>query len=102
VASPAISVMTGAVLFVALALSDGSTNVNRDGVYRFNYENLLGTSLEMKFAAGSEAQARRAEAAALNEIEREATILSRNNGSVARRTSSLVRQHLLWLPGTAD
>jgi thiamine biosynthesis lipoprotein ApbE len=49
---------------------------DRDRLYRFNYENVLGTSLELKFVAGSEARARRAEAAAIGEIDREAKILS--------------------------
>jgi thiamine biosynthesis lipoprotein len=71
-----ISLITAALLFLALATSGGSTTDNGDGVYRFNYENVLGTSLELKFAATSEAQARRAEAAALGEIDREAKILS--------------------------
>jgi thiamine biosynthesis lipoprotein ApbE len=71
-----ISLITAAVLFLALASSGGSTIGSRDGVYRFDYENVLGTSLELKFAATSEAQAARAEAAALGEIDREAKILS--------------------------
>jgi FAD:protein FMN transferase len=76
-----ISVTTAAVLFLAITTSGGSTVANRDRVYRFNYENVLGTSLELKFAAASEAQARRAEVAALSEIEREAKILSSWDGN---------------------
>lgn len=71
-----ISVITTAVLFLALATTGSSSIGNRDHVYRFNYENVLGTSLELKFAAASEAQARHAEVAALAEIDREAKILS--------------------------
>jgi FAD:protein FMN transferase len=71
-----ISVMTAAVLFLALTTNGSSTVGNRDRVYRFDYENVLGTSLELKFAAASEAQARHAEVAALGEIDREAKILS--------------------------
>ena len=65
-----------AVLFLALATSGSSTIGDRAPIYRFHYENVLGTSLELKFAAASEAQAHEAEAAALAEIEREAKILS--------------------------
>jgi FAD:protein FMN transferase len=76
-----VSLVTAAVLFVALATSGSSTigkgdRIYRFNIYRFNYENVLGTSLELKFAAASEAQAREAEAAALGEIDREAKILS--------------------------
>jgi thiamine biosynthesis lipoprotein ApbE len=44
--------------------------------FTYHYENVLGTSLELKLVAGSEAIADRAEAAALGEIDREAKILS--------------------------
>ena len=40
------------------------------------FENVLGTSLEMKFATSSDALAARAETAALAEIERVSRILS--------------------------
>ena len=71
-----VSLLTAAALILALATSGSSTMASRDHVYRFNYENVLGTSLELTFGAASEAQARRAEAAALNDIDREAKILS--------------------------
>ncbi len=44
--------------------------------YTFNDESVLGTSLELKIGAGSLPEAETAEAAALNEISREAKILS--------------------------
>jgi thiamine biosynthesis lipoprotein ApbE len=46
------------------------------GIYTRQYENVLGTSLEMKFRAPNAATADRAEAAALAEIDRENAILS--------------------------
>lgn len=45
-------------------------------VYTSNFENVLGTSLELKVYAGSEAEAEHAESAALNEIDRLDRILS--------------------------
>ncbi len=44
--------------------------------YTYHYENVLGTSLELKVLAGSEAIADRAEVAVLAEIDRETKILS--------------------------
>src|ERR1035438_10474315 len=46
------------------------------GIQVFHYENVLGTSLDMKIRAKSDAQATRAEAAALAEFDRENRILS--------------------------
>jgi len=40
----------------------------RDQVYVFHYENVLGTSLEIKVVASSAAQSEKAEAAVLAEI----------------------------------
>src|ERR1035438_3312630 len=50
-----ISLLAAAVLFPTLAVGGGSAIGNRDRVYRFRYENALGASLELKFAALSEA-----------------------------------------------
>ena len=44
--------------------------------YTFQHENVLGTAFELKVQAGTEAAAQLAETAALNQIEREAKILS--------------------------
>lgn len=60
----------------SLAIFGSSSLTPRDRVYRFNYENVLGTSLELKILAGSESSAETAQDAALNEIERQAKILS--------------------------
>ena len=46
------------------------------GTWTFHHEHVLGTSLELKVRAGSFAQAQRAEAAALAEIDRQDGILS--------------------------
>jgi FAD:protein FMN transferase len=70
------SAVTAVILFLTLSDPGSSTIREPGGVYRFNYENVLGTSLEMTIAACSEAQAHKAEAAALSEIDREAKILS--------------------------
>ena len=48
----------------------------RDQLYIAHYENVLGTSFDMKVVSTAEAQADKAEAAALAEIDREAKILS--------------------------
>jgi FAD:protein FMN transferase len=48
----------------------------RDQLYVFHYENVLGTSLEIKVVASSAAQSEKAEAAVLAEIKRESHILS--------------------------
>src|SRR5689334_1017125 len=44
--------------------------------YAFHYERVLGTSLELQVTAGDERAARRAEAAALAEVDRLEAILS--------------------------
>ena len=71
-----ISMLAASVALCALASTGSSTVASREHIYRFNYENVLGTSLELRFDAVSEAQAHLAEAAALREIDREAKILS--------------------------
>lgn len=71
------------LLFVALclallSLSGGGVNRSQArSVWRTSqFENVLGTSLEMKFAVASDASAERAEASALAEIDRVGKILS--------------------------
>jgi FAD:protein FMN transferase len=71
----------GAFLFAAMALltpliRGSSTTPKRDALYVFHYENVLGTSLEIKVAASSAQEAERAEKAVLAEIDRESGILS--------------------------
>ena len=48
----------------------------RQQLYAFHYENVLGTSLEIKVAASSAEQSEKAESAVLAEIDRESHILS--------------------------
>jgi len=86
-----ISLFAPAFLFLVLVTNGGSTVGSRDRIYRFNYENVLGTSLEMKFAAVSETQAQKAESATLREIDREAKILSSwdTNSEFSRWTRTL-------------
>ena len=59
-----------------LCLTAASSTSPHERSYVFHYENVLGTSLELKVGAASAAVAGRAEQAALNEIERQAKILS--------------------------
>jgi FAD:protein FMN transferase len=56
------------------------------GLYTFNYENILGTSMELKIGASSLPKAEAAEAKALNEIDRLSKILSTwdNDSEVSR------------------
>ena len=61
---------------LALVMSGSSTVTNGERQYRYNYERVLGTSLELKLVAASEAQAEAAQLAALDEIDRQAKILS--------------------------
>ena len=53
-----------------------ATLPRQERIYPFHYEDVLGTSLELKVLAPSEGQAEKAEAAVLEEIAREAKILS--------------------------
>ncbi len=73
-----ILAITSAVA-VALALATaGSSAVTgaHDRIFYFSYDNVLGTSLDLKVVAPSIAQAHKAETAVLNEIGRESKILS--------------------------
>lgn len=63
------------VLLTALA-AGGSSVTPHGGPFVFNYENVLGTSLELKIDARNLASAESSDAAARREIEREARILS--------------------------
>ncbi len=64
------------LLVIALTSSTNPPDSERAAQYVSNYENVLGTSLELKFAARSEQQAVVAEKAALSEIDRLNGILS--------------------------
>ena len=75
------STLKAALLLVALLLlapfrGASSTTSTRSRIFVFQYENVLGTSLEMKVVASSAAQSEKAEKAVLAEIERESHILS--------------------------
>lgn len=71
-----LSIVSASALALALATAGGSTTNTREHIYTFHYENVLGTSLELKVGAASMAQAQRAETAVLKEISRESAILS--------------------------
>lgn len=75
--------LTRTFLFCALFVGLASISLKaaplldkRTGLYVSHYENVLGTSLQIKVKTGSEKQAAMAEAAALHEIERLSHILS--------------------------
>ncbi|MGZ3763759.1 MAG: DUF2271 domain-containing protein [Mucilaginibacter sp.] len=66
-----------AALLLLVALTSSTLPVGKSNkVYISNYENVLGTSLEIKIDAASDQQAAKAEDAALNEIDRLNKILS--------------------------
>lgn len=69
------AIIIGLVLFT---LTGGTVNApsKSNHLYVSNFENVLGTSLQIKIQAVSQADADNAEAAALNEIDRLAKILS--------------------------
>jgi thiamine biosynthesis lipoprotein ApbE len=71
-----LSILSVSAAALVLATSGSSTTGTRDRIFTFNYENVLGTSLELKVAAPSAALAHKAENAALNEIGRQSKILS--------------------------
>lgn len=64
------------MVLLSPSVAGSSTANERDHLYVFQYENVLGTSLELKVAASSDAQSEKAEQAALAEIDRDAHILS--------------------------
>jgi thiamine biosynthesis lipoprotein ApbE len=65
-----------AILILASCQGESSTISTRPQLYVSKYENVLGTSLEIKVVAASAAQSEKADAAVLAEIERESHILS--------------------------
>jgi FAD:protein FMN transferase len=64
------------ILLLAPCQGELSIASPRPQLYVFRYENVLGTSLEIKVAASSAAQSEKAESAVLAEIDRESHILS--------------------------
>jgi thiamine biosynthesis lipoprotein len=65
-----------AILLLAPCTGGSAISSMQDKLYVFHYENVLGTSLEIKVAASSTAQSEKAEKAVLAEIDRESHILS--------------------------
>ena len=66
-----------AAIVLLAAYPAGSSSTSLHGrLYVFHYENVLGTSLEIKVAASSAAQSAKAEQRVLAEIDRESRILS--------------------------
>jgi thiamine biosynthesis lipoprotein ApbE len=81
---PFLLISTAALAFAA-SRTPGSFSLSPLS-YKANYENILGTSMEIRIAADSDASAKRAETAALAEISRLEKILSGyNSGSEFRR-----------------
>ena len=64
------------VLVVALSTRVASSRGDRNQLFTFDHENVLGTSLELKVHSHDETQADRAQAAGLTEIDRLSRILS--------------------------
>jgi thiamine biosynthesis lipoprotein len=71
-----LSVVSAAALALALTSVGGSTIGAREQIFTSRFENVLGTSLDLKVLASSRAQAEHAEAAVLNQMDRESRILS--------------------------
>ena len=65
-----------AILMLAPCLAGSSSATTRTHLYVFQYENVMGTSLEIKVAAASAEQSEKADQAVLAEIDRESKILS--------------------------
>ena len=70
------AIVFATAVFLALLPGSPLKHVPGGQIYTAHYENVLGTSFELKVMADSEASADRAEAAALDEIDRQARILS--------------------------
>ena len=68
--------MRYATLLAAVALAAAPHSGHPRGPFVFNYENVLGTSLEIKIDARNSTEASKADAASRAEIDREAKILS--------------------------
>ncbi len=71
-----LPIVSAGALALALTSVVSSTTGLREEVFTSHYENVLGTSLDLKVLAPSRAQAENGEAALLKEIDRESRILS--------------------------
>jgi thiamine biosynthesis lipoprotein ApbE len=69
-------ILTTAALIVALCSGGSSSVTGKREMFTYHWENVIGTSLELKVVASSEKRAIEAESATLREIDREAKILS--------------------------
>ena len=69
-------ILTTAVLLTALCSGGSSGVTGKREMFSFHWENVIGTSLELKVLAFSETRAVEAESVVLKEIDREAKILS--------------------------
>ena len=65
-----------AIAFLAALTAGGSSIATHRRLFVFNYEHVLGTSLELRIDASNSAAANRADAAARREVERETRTLS--------------------------
>ena len=70
------NLLVGACALLFLCTAGSSSVANRGQAYRYSYENVLGTSLDLKIVAASEGAADRAQQKALDEIDRLCQILS--------------------------
>jgi thiamine biosynthesis lipoprotein ApbE len=64
------------LLILALCSGGSSSIGGRAQMFQFHYDNVLGTSCDLKILATSEAHAEQSQTAALDEIDRESKILS--------------------------
>ena len=71
-----LSIVSASAVALALATAGSPTTGAPDRIFTFDYENVLGTSLELKVAAPSAAQAHKAETAVLSEIGSQSKVLS--------------------------
>jgi len=102
------TIVFGGALALTLPRPGRSTTTTPDTIHTFDYENVLGTSLQLCFAARSASQARAAADSVLAEIERQSTILStwdprsevsrwqRTNGQAIRVSPDLFRVLALY------
>jgi thiamine biosynthesis lipoprotein ApbE len=70
------ALLLAAILLLATCQCDSSTISKRGQLYVFHYENVLGTSLEIKVVATNAALSEKADKAVLAEIDRESRLLS--------------------------
>ncbi len=71
-----LSIISAGALALALVTAGSSTIGSSGQQFSFHYDNVLGTSLDLKVIAASAAQAHKADVAARAEIERQSKILS--------------------------